>query len=95
MRIPLGTGILTAEGDLWRRQRQLMSPTYTPRAVQRFSGIMLHAADKMLARWREIPANSPVAINLEMMRLTMSVISRSIFTVDIGEDFAEAGQALT
>jgi len=32
---------------------------------------------------------------LEMMRLTMSVISRSIFTVDIGEDFTEAGQALT
>jgi len=95
LRIPLGTGILTAEGDLWRRQRQLMSPTYTPRAVQRFSGIMLDATDKMLARWREIPAGSPVAINLEMMRLTMSVISRSIFTVDIGEDFAEAGQALT
>lgn len=95
LRIPLGTGILTAEGDLWRRQRQLMSPTYTPRAVQRFSGIMLDATDRMLARWREIPADSPVAINLEMMRLTMSVISRSIFTVDIGEDFAEAGQALT
>ncbi len=95
LRIPLGNGILTAEGDLWRRQRQLMSPTYTPRAVQRFAGIMLDATDKMLARWREIPAGSPVAINLEMMRLTMSVISRSIFSVDIGEDFAEAGQALT
>jgi cytochrome P450 len=95
LRIPLGAGILTAEGDLWRRQRQLMSPTYTPRAVQRFAGIMLDATDKMLARWREIPAGSAVAINLEMMRLTMSVISRSIFTVDIGEDFAEAGEALT
>ena len=95
LRIPLGTGILTAEGDLWRRQRQLMSPTYTPRAVQRFAGTMLDATAKMLARWREVPAGSPVAINLEMMRLTMSVISRSIFTVDIGEDFTEAGQALT
>jgi cytochrome P450 len=95
LRIPLGTGILTAEGELWRRQRQLMSPTYTPRAVQRFAGIMLDATHKMLARWHEIPAGSPVAINLEMMRLTMSVISRSIFTVDIGEDFAEAGDALT
>ena len=95
LRIPLGCGILTAEGDLWRRQRQLMSPTYTPRAVQRFAGIMLDATDKMLARWREIPAGRPVSINHEMMRLAMSVISRSIFTVDIGEDFAEAGDALT
>ncbi|MGD2040470.1 MAG: cytochrome P450 [Anaerolineae bacterium] len=95
LRIPLGTGILTAEGDLWRRQRRLMSPTYTPRAVQRFADIMLDATDRMLARWREIPAGKPVAINLEMMRLAMSVISRSIFTVDIGQDFVEAGQALT
>ena len=95
LRIPLGNGILTAEGALWRRQRRLMSPTYTPRAVKRFVGIMLDATDKMLARWRAIPAGTPVAINLEMMRLAMSVISRSIFTVDIGQDFAEAGQALT
>lgn len=95
LRIPLGNGILTAEGELWRRQRRLMSPTYTPRAVQRFAGIMLDATSNMLARWREIPAGTPIAINLEMMRLAMSVISRSIFTVDIGEDFTEAGQALT
>ena len=95
LRIPLGTGLLTAEGELWRRQRRLMSPTYTPRAVQQFADIMLDATEKMLARWREIPTGSAIAVNLEMMRLTMSVISRSIFTVDIGEDFAEAGQALT
>ena len=95
LRIPLGTGILTAEGELWRRHRRLMSPTYTPRAVQRFANIMLDATHKMLARWREIPTGSAVAVNLEMMRLTMSVISRSIFTVDIGEDFSEAGHALT
>ena len=95
LRIPLGTGILTAEGELWRRQRRLMSPTYTPRAVKRFAGIMLDATDKMLARWRDLPGGSPVAINPEMMRLAMSVISRSIFSVDIGEDFAEAGHALT
>ena len=95
LRIPLGSGILTAEGELWRRQRRLMSPTYTPRSVKHFTGIMLDATDRMLARWQEIPAGSAVAINLEMMRLTMSVISRSIFTVDIGEDFSEAGEALT
>lgn len=95
LRIPLGFGLLTAEGELWRRQRRLMSPTYTPRSVKHFVGIMLDATDKMLARWQEIPTGKAVAINLEMMRLTMSVISRSIFTVDIGEDFAEAGQAVT
>ena len=95
LRIPLGKGILTADGEHWRRPRRLRAPTYTPRAVQRFAGNMLAPTSNMLARWREIPAGTPIAINLEMMRLAMSVISRSIFTVDIGEDFTEAGQALT
>ena len=94
LRLPLGSGLLTADGELWRRQRRLMAPTYTPRGVKDYAGIMLDATDKMLARWRTIPDGMPQAINVEMMRLAMSVISRSVFTIDIGEEFAEAGEAL-
>ena len=94
LRLPLGSGLLTAEGELWRRQRRLMAPTYTPRGVTDYAGIMLDATDKMLDRWGEVPGDTPVAMNVEMMRLAMSVISRSVFTIDIGEEFAEAGEAL-
>jgi cytochrome P450 len=95
LRVPLGMGILTSEGELWRRQRRLMSPTYTPKAVTQFAGIMLNEVQKTLERWQAHPAGEPLAINVEMMRLAMSVISRSMFTIDIGEDFAEAGTALS
>jgi cytochrome P450 len=94
LRVPLGSGILTAEGSLWRRQRRLMASTYTPKAVGRYTNIMLDATDKMLARWRAVPQGTALRINVEMMRLAMSVISRSVFTVDIGQDIAEAGEAL-
>ena len=94
LRVPLGQGILTAEGELWRRQRRLMSPTYTPRSVDQFAEIMIDATRQMLVRWQALPVGRVVPINLEMMRLTMSVISRSMFTIDIGEEFAEAGQAI-
>ncbi|MEJ2208818.1 MAG: cytochrome P450 [Anaerolineae bacterium] len=94
LRLPLGRGLLTAEGELWRRQRRLMAPTYTPRGVKGYAAIMLDATDRMLARWRTIPDGMPLAMNVEMMRLAMSVISRSVFTIDIGEEFAEAGEAL-
>jgi cytochrome P450 len=95
LRIPLGQGILTSEGEPWRHQRKLMSPTYTPRAVTRFAGIMLQEAQRMLERWKQRPTGSPMPIDQEMMHLAMSVISRSMFTIDIGEEFAEAGHALT
>jgi cytochrome P450 len=94
LRLPLGSGILTAEGGLWQRQRGLMAPTYTPRAVKRYADIMLDVTAKTLARWGAVPQGTALPINVEMMRLAMSVISRSVFTIDIGQDFAEAGEAL-
>lgn len=95
LRVALGLGVFTSEGDLWRRQRRLMAPTYTPSGVTRFAGLMLDETRRMLGRWEARPAEHPLAINQEMVRLTMSIISRSMFTLNIGEDLAEVGQALT
>jgi cytochrome P450 len=95
LRIPLGMGVFTSEGELWRRQRRLMAPTYTPGAVTRFADLMLEESQRMIHRWRTHPTDQPLAINQEMMRLTMSIISRSMFNLDIGTEFSEVGQALT
>jgi len=94
LRVSLGWGILTSEGELWRRQRRLMQPTFTPKGVTRFAGVMADATRKMLERWQNCREGEALPINLEMMRLAMSVISRSMFSVDISEDFAQAGEAL-
>lgn len=95
LRIALGNGLLTSDGPFWQRQRRLMQPTYTPKGVTRFAQIMTESSQEMLERWRR-PAKLGVtlAINQEMMRLTMSVISRSMFNVDISKDFRQAGDAL-
>lgn len=90
----IGDGILTAEGDAWQRQRRLMQPTYTPKAVTDFAQIMGDATRGMLKRWDERKTDAPVMINQEMMRVTMSVISLSMFGLDVGEDFKETGDGL-
>ncbi|MEA3337063.1 MAG: cytochrome P450 [Chloroflexota bacterium] len=95
LRIALGNGLLTSGGPLWQRQRRLMQPTYTPRAVTRFADIMVDATEQMIKRWQvQTKSDDTLVVNAEMMRLTMSVISRSMFDLDISEDFAEAGEAL-
>jgi cytochrome P450 len=95
LRVALGYGLLTSEGDLWRRQRKLMSPTYTPRGVARFAEIMVDSTEQMLSRWHTgFQQGKKLIVNQEMMRLTMSVISRSMFGMDISQSFALAGQAL-
>ena len=92
LRVALGNGLVTSEGPLWQRQRRLMAPTYTPRSVTRYAEIMVSAADEMLVRWQG--RQEPMAVNREMLKVTMSVISRSMFNVDISENFAEAGDSL-
>ena len=91
LRIALGNGLLTSEGPFWSRQRRLMSPTYTPRGVTRFAEIMTGAAADLLGGWQ--PGRT-IAVNQEMMVLAMNVISRSMFGIDIGEKYADAGRAL-
>lgn len=95
LRLALGNGLFTSDGPFWQRQRRLMQPTYTPRGITRFAEIMIESGQEMLQRWHK-PAQSGqmVAINQEMLRLTMSIISRSMFEVDISQEYRQAGDAL-
>lgn len=94
LRVAIGNGILTLEGERWYRQHKLMQPSYTRRNVNTFADIMREEARAMLARWDALPAGSVVDINQEAARLTMAVITRSIFGFDVGEDFQDAISAL-
>ncbi len=40
LRVAIGNGILTLEGEKWYRQRKLMQPTYTPKNIKGFATIM-------------------------------------------------------
>ena len=39
VKILLGNGIMTSEGDFWRRQRRMMQPCFHRRVIDRFSHI--------------------------------------------------------
>ena len=44
-----GTGLLVADGDLWRRQRQRMQPAFHQEALQRFATIVVEEAQQIAA----------------------------------------------
>jgi cytochrome P450 len=95
LRLWLGKAILTSEGEHWQRQRRLMQPYYTPKGVTRFAGIMTDVAIQAGQRWLAQPSgSSPINLNAEMMRLTVSVISRSMFNEDISESAVAVEEAL-
>jgi cytochrome P450 len=96
IRMLFGDGLFTSEGAYWQRQRKLMQPSFTPRAMGQFFPAMVDATQRMLERWQ--PAGNSgqtLEINDEMMRLTMSIIANTMFSMDINEQAAEAGRAFT
>lgn len=83
LRLLIGQGLFSSEGELWTSQRRLMQPHFTPKAVQRYAEDIRGATAQMLARWR---GQARIEGLFESMRLAMDVIGRSMFGVpEIGE----------
>lgn len=95
IRLMLGQGLLTSDGDLWKRQRRLMSPHFTPLATLDFSDMMAETVGHHLEPWEQAARqNQPLQMDMEMMRLTMSIIGRALFSMDLGREPTEIGLAL-
>jgi cytochrome P450 len=89
----IGRGLLTSEGDAWRRQRRTMAPSFDHRSLMSYAPIMTEAAAALLARWDRLPEGAPLDISGEMMRLTLKIIARTMFSTeadDIGPIVEEA-----
>lgn len=95
LRLLLGQGLVTSEGELWRTQRRLMQPKFTPKATVQFNDLMVEIIEQMLERWQPVAnENGTLQIDQEMIRLTMSIISKAVFGLDLDEELQEVGQAL-
>jgi cytochrome P450 len=75
----LGTGLLTAEGDAWKRQRRLIQPTFSRDRIAAYARCMTESAEQMLASWK---AGTVMDIHQEMMSLTLRVVVRALFDLE-------------
>src|SRR6266852_3498780 len=54
LRAVLGQGLITSEGDFWRRQRKLAQPAFHRERLTDFVRIMVETTGTMLARWAQV-----------------------------------------
>ncbi|MBH8561916.1 cytochrome P450 [Nostoc sp. CENA67] len=95
LKLLLGEGLFTSDGELWQRQRRLMQPFFTENKIKKFGAAMSEATLQMLERWQPYVENGEsLEITAEMERLTMSIIGQTMLSVDTGDRNTEIGQAL-
>jgi cytochrome P450 len=84
VKILLGKGIMTSEGELWKRQRYMMQPLFHRRVITAFAELIAQANDRCIERWEGLARRGEL-INLtdEMSELTLEIVLRSIFGLDL------------
>jgi cytochrome P450 len=89
----LGRGLLTSEGETWRRHRRIMAPAFDPRSIVGYTPIMTEVTKSLLAQWDTLPDSSEVDVAAAMKHTTLHIISRAMFSSDSDEvvDIVERG----
>jgi len=81
----LGRGLLTSEGETWRRHRRIMAPSFDPRSIVGYAAIMTELTEHLLAQWDALPERSEIDVAAAMMHTTLRIISRAMFSSDSDE----------
>jgi cytochrome P450 len=89
----LGRGLLTSEGETWRRHRRIMAPSFDPRSIVGYAPIMTEVTQDLLAKWDALPEGSETDVAAAMMHATLHIISKAMFSADSDEivDVVESG----
>ncbi len=76
----LQDGLLTAEGDTWKRSRKAMAPVFTPRHIDGFSQMMF---DETVAYAQKYGDGGSFDISRDMTELTFEILSATLFSGEI------------
>lgn len=87
----LGDGLLTSEGDRWRRRRRMIQPAFHRERIQAYGETMVRYTERLLTAWAP---NHVRELHDDMMRLTREIVAKTLFDADVAGDAREAGDAL-
>ncbi len=88
----LGDGLLTSELEMHKRQRKLLSSSFTHKRIAGYAELM---ADRARVAHTRIGDGTTVDIAEEMMRLTLDIVGRALFDADLAGEARAIGDALT
>ena len=84
VKILLGNGIMTSEGDFWRRQRRMMQPCFHRRVIDQFASLIHEVNEKFAERWAaKSAAAEPINLTDDVSELILEIVLRSIFGTDL------------
>ena len=79
----IGQGLVTSEGELWRKQRKLAAPPMQPKRIADYADTMLDCTQRMVRRFRDDEVRDLYA---DMTQLTFEIAGKTLLGVDPRRD---------
>lgn len=86
-----GNGLVLSDGDFWLRQRRLVQPAFASRRFEPYANATVEYTQQMIDRW-----SSGGSLNIadEMTRLTLRIIAKTLFGVELSDQVEQLGEAV-
>jgi cytochrome P450 len=95
LRMLVGNGLLTSEGEHWRQHRRLIQPLFTHRQVASAAPHMTAAARRLAHRWDRVADGTVIDVAREMSALTLEIAGLSLLRTDLTGDAQQLGRAMS
>jgi cytochrome P450 len=91
----IGEGLINLEGNAWLRQRRILQPAFHHTRLEALDVMIVQATGEMLERWQAAHLRgASVDVAREMAALTMTITTRALFGVDLGDEVKEIGEII-
>ncbi len=82
----LGESIFTTNGEVWKKQRELLRPSFEMTRINKVFNLMSEAVADMMDRFSKYPNHAVIEVDEAMTFITADVIFRTIMSSKLNEE---------
>ncbi|MEM9487678.1 MAG: cytochrome P450 [Myxococcota bacterium] len=91
MSLFLGSGLVTSEGGLWKRQRKTIAPVLKYKQIAHYANVMVALSQRFAS---QLGDGEHRDIHSDIMKVTLSIVAQTLFETEVAEDGERIGYAL-